>query len=223
MNLVKCNSGHFYDAERYETCPHCSGAVGNDNLTMPVNMMGKGDDVTVALNQNPAPQDTMPLTEAMAAGGGSSLQDAVKAAQQGNLNNSPIADDDNKTVGFFSSLMGVEPVVGWLVCVVGEHFGEDFRLKSGRNFIGRGSGMDVCISKDLTVSRDRHGIVIYEPRGNMFLIQPGDSKELCYLNGEVVLSPQKLNAHDRILVGKTELMFMPCCTATFTWENIDQN
>ncbi len=134
---------------------------------------------------------------------------------------SPSSRDDNKTIGFFSSSIGKEPVVGWLVCTEGEHFGEDFRLKSGRNFIGRANGMDVSISKDTTVSRERHAIVVYEPRGNMFLMQAGDSKELCYLNEQVVLSPQTLNANDRILVGKTELMFIPCCSKDFSGEKKD--
>ncbi len=224
MNLVKCKNGHFYDGESFGSCPHCSGggggAVGNSNVTMPLVQQGN-DDVTVALNMSePAP--TMPLTPteqavmAPAASTPSSLQDAVNAAVSAPA--APVMDDDNKTVGFFSSAIGSEPVVGWLVCVKGEHFGEDFRLKSGRNFIGRSANMDVSISKDNTVSRERHAIVVYEPRGNLFLMQPGDSKELCYLNDQVVLSPQPLKSHDRLLVGKSELMFIPCCCEAFSWE-----
>ncbi len=208
MKLVKCNNGHFYDSESFSNCPHCtSGGAGNDNVTVPIHQSGN-DDVTVALT-------TPPPTPAGASQGGS-LQDVVNAAV--NSSSPAVVQDDNKTVGFFSSSIGKEPVVGWLVCVKGEHFGEDFRLKSGRNFIGRSNDMDVSITKDNTVSRERHAIVVYEPRGNIFLMQPGDSKELCYLNDNVVLSPQPLAAHDKILVGKTELMFVPCCTSSFSWE-----
>ncbi len=133
--------------------------------------------------------------------------------------NAPTSSGD-KTVGFFSSTIGTEPVVGWLVCVGGVHFGEDFKLKSGRNFIGRAAGMDVSIAKDTTVSRERHTAVVYEPRGNLFIVQPGDSKELSYLNGEVVLAPREINAGDRLTVGKTELMFIPCCSAAFNWDMV---
>ncbi len=204
MNLVKCSNGHFYDSETNAICPHCSGGLksSDNDLTVPLRHTAD-DEVTVPL--------TIPVPPISP-----SLQDAVNQSMK-----SPSSRDDNKTIGFFSSSIGKEPVVGWLVCTEGEHFGEDFRLKSGRNFIGRANGMDVSISKDTTVSRERHAIVVYEPRGNMFLMQAGDSKELCYLNEQVVLSPQTLNANDRILVGKTELMFIPCCSKDFSWEKKD--
>ncbi len=214
MNLVKCKSGHFYDSESYRACPHCdSGPVGDASFTVPLQVNGGqqgapmgNDNVTVPLMKDS--QVTAPLS-----GSGGSLQDAVNAAVQ------PASRDENKTVGFFSSAIGKEPVVGWLVCTEGEHFGEDFRLKSGRNFIGRGADMDVSVSKDVTVSRERHAIVVYEPRSNVFLMQAGESKELCYLNGELVLSAQPLKVNDRILVGKTELMFIPCCSDAFNWDS----
>ncbi len=216
MNLVRCNNGHFYDSESFGACPHCSGGgAANSDLTMPLQQSGN-DEVTVALTSPPPPQGA---PASVPVSGASSLQDAVNAAVQ--TPSAPVIDDDNKTVGFFSSAIGKEPVVGWLVCIKGEHFGEDFRLKSGRNFIGRSGDMDVSITKDNTVSRERHAVVVYEPRGNLFLMQPGDSKELCYLNDNVVLSPQPLKSHDKILIGKTELMFVPCCVDTFVWETND--
>jgi len=207
MNLVRCDNGHFFDREKYATCPHCEGS-GGDSVTVPI-MRGAGnDDVTVANFQSAQ------VTEALTPS--DSLQDAVKAASSGA--GKPQVEDSEKTVGFYSSAIGKEPVVGWLVCVEGAHFGEDFRLKSGRNFIGRSADMDIAITKDGTVSRERHTAVVYEPKGNLFIVQPGDSKELSYLNGEVVLSPAQLKIHDRLSVGQTELMFIPCCTASFKWE-----
>ena len=198
MNLVKCESGHFYDTGKYSACPHCAEAGAGD-VTVPIVRSPANSNVTVPLSREDAQ-----VTEAATG----SLQNAVKAA----------SSDNEKTVGFYSSAIGTEPVVGWLVCTEGPHFGEDFRLKSGRNFIGRSTGMDVAITKDSTVSRERHTAVVYEPRGNLFIVQPGDSKELSYLNGDVVLSPTRINANDRLSIGQTELMFIPCCTADFKWE-----
>lgn len=215
MNLVKCNNGHFYDQDRFASCPHCGGAVGggSDNVTMPIVRNEEDDDVTVALTQPGQVANALIAPEPI---GSSSLQAAVNIAAQ-DLSIDPL-EDDNKTIGFFSSAIGKEPVVGWLVCIEGEHFGEDFRLKSGRNFVGRDGSMDVVLQKDATVSREKHAIVVYEPRGNIFLIQPGDSKELCYLNDKVVLMAQELKANDRIGLGKTVLMFIPCCFAEFNWD-----
>lgn len=31
MNLKRCSNGHFYDVDKYATCPHCAGASGVDD------------------------------------------------------------------------------------------------------------------------------------------------------------------------------------------------
>lgn len=125
---------------------------------------------------------------------------------------------ENYTVHYFQKSIGTEPVVGWLVCVKGVHFGEDFKIKSGRNFIGRSGAMNISLSGDKAVSRDKHAILTYDPKSNSFMIQPGDSSELCYLNDEMVLIPTKLNANDKISLGESELMFVPFCTDVFRWD-----
>lgn len=203
MNLVQCKNGHFYDESRYDSCPHCAGDIpGDSNVTMPLQNAGNSD-VTVPLTSASSSDVTSPLT--------ASLQNAINSA-------TGIAGADEKTVSFYKRALGSEPVTGWLVCIEGEHFGEDFRLKSGRNFIGRGADMDVVIAKDNAVSRDKHAIVVYEPKGNQFIIMPGESKELCYLNDEVVLSTGAIKANDVLTVGDTKLMFIPCCGPAFNWD-----
>jgi len=125
--------------------------------------------------------------------------------------------DIQKTVGFYEEDMGLEPVVGWLVCIEGNLIGKDFRLTSGRNFIGRGSDMDVVLEGDPSVSRTAHAIVVYEPKENVYLIQPGASKELSYLNDSVVLESKVIAPNDVITVGATKLLFVPCCSKAFNW------
>ncbi len=107
--------------------------------------------------------------------------------------------------------------VGWVVAIGGKHVGQDFSLKVGKNFIGRGEDMDICLSEDKSVSRKKHAIVVYEPKQHLYLVQPGESSELCYLNNEVVLSPVKLQAYDMITVGDVNLLFMPLCGDKFNW------
>ena len=222
MNLVKCENGHFYDQNRYDQCPHCAGggAVRNDNLTVPIPINAGGEAVTTALSSAPPAEVTAPLTAPPpGAQQGVSLQDAVRSAAGNAPSGVSGGGDDQMTVSFYKRALGAEPVTGWLVCVKGAHFGEDFRLKSGRNFIGRSSDMDVVIAKDNAVSRERHAVVVYEPKGNMFLVMPGESKELCYLNDEVALTPKELKPNDMLTVGDTKLMFIPCCSAVFNWDS----
>ena len=200
MNLTRCSQGHFYDADTNATCPHCQGGKGNDE-TMIVQRKVEDDSVTV------------PLTDAIKPAAAAS-----KTVSKTNVNITSVQDDNEKTISFAKEKVGREPVVGWLVCVEGPHKGADFRLKTGKNFIGRASNMDAALTEDKSVSRDKHAIVLYEPKKHTFLVQPGESRELCYLNDDVVLAAQALKRNDVIAVGDSKLMFFPCCDNVFNWD-----
>ncbi len=218
MNLVKCSNGHFYDQSRYEKCPHCNASMArNDNLTVPVVHSPGNDAVTTDMSAMAS------ATSNNVAPSSGSLQEAVKAATS-NMGSQPSVQpmNDEVTVSFYKKAMGAEPVVGWLVCTSPSHFGQDFKLKSGRNFIGRSPAMDVAIINDATVSREKHAIVVYEPKNHVFMVAPGESKELCYLNDQVVLSAKELHLHDVLTVGETNLRFIPCCDSQFNWSSVKQ-
>ena len=194
MNLTRCEKGHFYDADRFDTCPHCNdvgGAAYDATVSMPM--------ATIASEV----LKTEPLEATI-------LQSAAVPEK---------TESGQETVGYFQGSIGLEPVVGWLVCIEGNHFGEDFKLRAGKNFIGRASDMDVCLSGDSSVSREKHSIIVFEPKESLFIVQPGDSKELSYLNGQVILTPAQIKSHDVISVGNTKLMFIPFCTNEFKWQD----
>lgn len=190
MNLTRCNNGHFYDAEKFGSCPHCSSNNRDYSETVPY--------------------DENNLTQMQEEGMG--LKELVEEVTGG-------SEDESKTISFYNKVIGSEPVVGWLVCTEGSHFGEDFRLTGGRNFIGRSVEMDIALTGDKSISREKHAIILYEPMENIFMIQPGDSRELSYLNGKVILGAEVIKANDVLAVGETKLMFIPCCSEQFKWEN----
>lgn len=138
------------------------------------------------------------------------------------INKSMVNVEEGKTVRFYEKVIGTEPVVGWLVCTEGEYFGESFRLTSGKNFIGRASNMDIILGMDMSVSRDWHACVVYEPKSRTYFVQPGESGGLFYLNDEVVLSNMKMQAYDVLLIGSTRLMLVPCCCERFSWDDCIQ-
>lgn len=63
----------------------------------------------------------------------------------------PVADI-GATVAMVRKKMGIDPVVGWLVCVEGPEKGRDYRIRSERNGIGRGSDMAISIQGDEAIS-----------------------------------------------------------------------
>lgn len=190
--LTRCKNGHFFDAGQYDECPHCNNRNEPDVTKMDSKIFES------------IKEEEKNYTDIF------SYSSPEKKSEA--------AENESMTVHYYQRALGAEPVVGWVVCVEGVHFGEDFKIKSGRNFIGRSGTMDISLSGDKAVSRERHAILTYDPKGNVFMIQPGDSSELCYLNGQLVLIPTQLKANDRILLGESELMFVPFCSESFTWE-----
>lgn len=192
MNLTKCPNGHFYDGDRFAECPHClqTEFQQTEPLSGPI-PFGTSQPV---IQPEPVKQPTPSFV--------------------------PQAVDEGVTIGQYQRILGVEPVVGWLVCIKGEYFGESFKLHSGKNFIGRASDMDIILGLDKSVSRNRHACVIYEPRSRVFIAQPGESRELFYLNDDVVLDNVKMKAYDVLQIGETKLMIIPCCGEQFSWDEV---
>jgi hypothetical protein len=129
----------------------------------------------------------------------------------------PVADI-GATVAMVRKKMGIDPVVGWLVCVEGPEKGRDYRIRSERNGIGRGADMAICIQGDEAISRENHAYISFNPRKASFRIAPGDSRGMTYLNGEEVDVPMPLKPYDRIELGQTHLLFVPFCSESFNWE-----
>lgn len=142
----------------------------------------------------------------------------LENGQKNNAVFSNISDDDGKTVGIYKNVH-TEPVVGWLVCIKGESVGESYILKTGKNSIGRGAGMDVMLAKESTVSRDRHAVITFEPKKRLFLLQPGDGNGMVYLNDDLLLEFRELKSRDAIQLGEALFMFYPFCGEDFTWDD----
>lgn len=206
MNLLRCPNGHFFDADKFSKCPHCEEMERADlTVTVPVEVQNPGD-LTV----------TEPLTAEIP------IPNSAPVFEGDIFTNPPPqkTERDEVTVGYYQDLLSKEPVVGFLICTKGEYFGDSFKLKTGRNFIGRASTMDVVLDMDPAVSRERHAIIVYEPRSRVFYAQNGDAHGMFYINDNVVLSNEVLKAYDKISLGNTELMFIPCCGPEFSWDDL---
>ena len=54
MNLTRCAQGHFYDGEKYPSCPHCAGAAGM--VDTPTEMFTEGAEMVTEATPQAAPQ-----------------------------------------------------------------------------------------------------------------------------------------------------------------------
>lgn len=210
MKLTRCANGHFYDEEKYSSCPHCGVGARNDATTVGIN---RNDAVTVSATELTEDLETSMFVTPGVQSVGQVVQQAVAGVS--NVGE----DDDVRTIGYYQRTMGIEPVVGWLVATEGSHKGEDFRLKSGRNFVGRSASMDIVLSRDNSVAREKHAIIVFDPKTVTFLAQAGDSAELFYINDKVVLTVEELKPFDAITVGETKLAFVPFCGESFSWKD----
>jgi len=136
------------------------------------------------------------------------------------LKNAPTVnseEDECKTISIYE-VNETEPVVGWIVCVKGEYFGESFKIKAGQNHIGRSAGMDICLQDELTVSRQNHAAIIFDPDSCSFFLIPGQSNGLTYLNNQVLLMPSQLTSYSEIRVGNASFVFVPLVSDHFNWK-----
>jgi len=196
--VKRCEKGHYYDETKHSLCPHCGVNIDlNLGVTMP-KRPNQGGDMEKTQARFPAGNDQMGVTQAKTP-------------------STPPRNDDGKTVAIVRKQTGLDPVVGWLVCIEGPDRGKDYRIRSERNFIGRSEKMDINIAGDEAVSRENHAIISYSPKKKQFRVYPGDSRGLVYLNDDEVVVSDLLKPYDVIELGQTKLMFVPFCGEHFQW------
>jgi hypothetical protein len=257
MNIQRCENNHFYDADKYDHCPHCEGIEEKeqklkgkekstskhkriftnkenlkneredireqkDNRTMVVSL--EDDQQKIKSNISEQLNTMTPeiqiikkeFTEKKEIINNITTQNSLEEEIQKARNRDDY--DDEVTQGYFGT-GAIEPVVGWLVCIEGENKGESYELQVGNNFIGRSSLMDVVILDDKKISRDKHAMIVYDPDGGNFLVLPGESKGLSYLNHELILQAKNLKTYDEIKLGDSTLLFVAFCGDKFSWNN----
>lgn len=190
----KC--GNYYPAA-HNTCPVC-GTVNPDAAPFPG---GDGLDATAFDETQPPYSD-----------GGSFGK-----------TESPYSNTDNSPFGptVFAGDLGVnggtEPVVGWLVCIDGPVRGNDYRLHTGYNYIGRETG-DVRISGDQQISRQNHAMIAFDETDLIYYVGPSAGRNIIKVNGKAVINAVELHSYDVISIGTTKLIFVALCGEHFSWK-----
>ena len=227
MEIVRCSKGHFYDSEENATCPMCAAEAARNRNPLGNNILG--DDIlptdyfghtgdSYAVDNTPSP--TLPVDP----NGGKvqSYQPTVSAGLQDppietvqpyktTLPVIPVDGDGNEESAPF------DPVVGWLVCIEGATKGNDYRIHSQNNYIGRSARMDISIPGDPHISAENSAIIAYDNEDRTFYFGPGSGRNIVRVNGKPALSVEKIEAYDVLTIGTTKLLFVPLCGDRFDW------
>lgn len=225
--IVKCQNNHFYDKSVYDTCPYCvGGSVGGETIPIDPDLNNAGNKTvpvptgggsTIPFNNG---GETIPLDE-----------HKHKTAYNGNRPTTPMnPGGDTKpvkeslqpgrrdTVAISERTFGIDPVVGWIVCINGFNKGRSFNIHSDRNKIGRGEKNDICIQGDQSISYDHDSQIVYDRKTRTFSFVPGDGRAVSYVNDSAALTAIKLKIYDKITIGETDFLFVPFCGKEFDWQ-----
>lgn len=232
MEMRQCEQGgHYYDASIYSQCPYCSSGVvypytSNMKADTVYAMGGGASDATPTVNPMMASAMTQqpgnPSLSAQSIGTPTLTPPTITPQPQTGENRTvsmftQSPQNDGRTVAIIQKDMGIDPVVGWLVCVRGKEKGRDYRIHCDNNFIGRSEKMDVCVRGDETISRENHAIISFDARDRVYYFSPGDGRSIVRVNNRAIFQTTTLCAYDIIEIGRTSLMFVPLCGERFEW------
>ena len=203
--MQTCKNGHSFDPQVTTYCPRCP-IEGLDLDDLRVTSSKVPPKESAFARAGPRPGDPPPA--------------ASRPAQR-------------KTIAFYPGLNEpsrervsgrVDPVVGWLVAHKGPALGRDFRIRYGNNSIGRAPNQAISIHEDMHIHNEEHAFIVFDSRRNQFRLRPGVQRNLVHLhdgdpeNAELVSETVPLLPYQTIMIGESELIFVPLCGESFSWD-----
>lgn len=118
-----------------------------------------------------------------------------------------------------------DPVVGWLVIVGGPGIGAYRPVFEGNNSIGRSLTQRIPIDfGDDAISSEEQAYIRYDSSDRSFLFVPNLAKtNVVSINNARPTGAVELSAMDVIVMGRTQLVFVPFCGSDFDWSEIAEN
>lgn len=134
------------------------------------------------------------------------IEDEEEAMGVSQANKETQQSDAKEKTQFY--IMQRRRVYGMLVCVTGVMKGDAFLLKEGDNIIGRSANMDVALTMEETVSRQRHAVIDCDGEKGTFVLTYPVGREDVSVNGRRVKSGRQLKDRDVIRLGDCELVLV---------------
>lgn len=187
MAIVQCLNNHYYDDKKNSSCPYC------EKLNLSNSPLNDFNEQLTSYYSYSESEDDAQMTEAYG----------------------EEVSEYEKTIGIFWDESQNRLTVGWLVCLSGAVKGNSYTIFSGRNFAGRSDDMDIVLTDDIQISREKHFSIVYDPKSVKFYLVAGTGHT--YVNDEVVISQIEIKDGDKILVGQTTFIFVPYCKEGREW------
>ena len=217
-NFTRCGKcGRIYNPKTHDSCPYCrEGAPGPTGGTVPPTEKAPNGMPSGGVPPT-EPADRTYGSQPSGGQGGFSPTEPPYGAQPGRMG----GGDFQHTIigGGLNVDGGVEPVVGWLVCIDGPSRGSDYRLHAGYNYIGREEG-DVRIGGDQQISRRNHAMIAFDDVDAVYFVGPSAGRNLIKVNGKTVLNAVELDNYDVITIGTSKLIFVALCGEHFNWGKV---
>lgn len=125
-------------------------------------------------------------------------------------------DEEDRTIGIFTDEDQNQRTAGWLVCINGLVKGKSYPFFVGRNFAGRSPDMDLVLSDDRKISREKHFSVVFDPVAIDYYLIPGSGTT--FLNGKIITQAARIIDGDEIGAGETKYLFVPFCKEGRVWD-----
>ncbi|MEO1206539.1 MAG: FHA domain-containing protein [Pseudomonadota bacterium] len=115
-----------------------------------------------------------------------------------------------------------DPVVGWLVIVGGPGIGNYRPIFEGNNTMGRSSTQRIALDfGDDAISSEEQAYLRYDSSDRSFLFVPNLAKtNVVSVNDKRPTGAVELRQMDVIVIGRTQLVFVPFCGSEFDWSEL---
>ncbi len=117
-----------------------------------------------------------------------------------------------------------DPVVGWLVVVGGPGIGSYRPIFEGNNTVGRGTTQRIPLDfGDDAISSEEQAYIRYDSSDRSFLFVPNLAKtNVVSVNDRRPTGAVELKQMDVIVMGRTQLVFVPFCGPEFDWSELSE-
>ena len=206
MKVIQCENGHFYDCDKFQSCPHC-GKTGSNIGNTPVSAVRETKSFSVYEKKDDQDDNRTVLLTTNMSTGSISHQPVVPERKA----SYPV----NKELINGNSMFKRRYVVGWIVCIRGELLGSAFNIYKGKNTIGSSMENVIVLTGANGIAPVEHISIAFDANKNFFVL-PGYGEAL--VNGIPFVQPKFIRAKDIISIGNGNYMFVPLHSNDFDWD-----